>query len=283
VTVTGQEQAKYLKSGDYVSITSGKYFYIGPADKEENKASGYYYLVEAGDAFFAVQSRKNLAEKDGAGQRVPLEFKGIAREDLNRKENISALLKMKISRNTIDRQLSQYMILEENANPAIWGIAVLFIALLIFVRGPFGGLSNNRKNHERLEKYIGITAAEHAFDSEFNTRDNYMKAGNLHITQNWIFSSETGNTFLMPVSEIVWVYKTAARKKQGRTYKMTMIFSDGSRSELRMNGENCRDAMEALSSRSKNIIIGFSDKLMYSWEADGKSFIEEWNARRGQI
>jgi hypothetical protein len=286
IAVNGQEQAKALQPGDYVSMTSDRYFYTGFVDKKKNKTVGYYYLVEAGDAFFIVRSSKDFTERSTADLRTPEEFKGGVQKDANRQENVSALRKMGVPQEIIAANLMPFMVSDKNTNSKVW-MLFLLIPLGFFVYGQAEGVRSNRRNRERLAKYSDIASAEQAFDSEFATGYNYAKINNVHMTQNWLFSSETNKTFLMPINEVMWIYKTVTQHKTngiptGKSYKLTIVFSDGSSSEINTNEKNCDALVENLAQRGRNIIIGFSDELNEMWSSNPQQFIESWKADRAQ-
>lgn len=280
--VTSAGTDENIKSGDYVKITSDKYYYMGLIDAKGKKAEGYYYLVVTDKALFIVRSKKDLRENNSGQAPAAAEFRGIARSDRRRQANMEILAEMGVPRELADDKLSEYIISDKDANGKIW-MFFLLIPLLAFAVTKALGIGNNKKNRDRLEKFMNLMAAEQSFDAEFNARDDYLRIGNLHMTRSWLFNDASGEIFLMPVSEAVWAYVTVTQHRTngipaGKTYAATVCFSDGERNEIKGKSENCGLIIEGIAARNKRTIIGFNEELSGAWARDTKAFIEQWKA-----
>lgn len=147
--VTSAGPDENIKSGDYVKITSDKYYYMGLIDAKGKKAEGYYYLVVTDKALFIVRSKKDLRENNSGQAPAAAEFRGIARSDRRRQANMEILAEMGVPRELADDKLSEYIISDKDANEKIW--------MFFFAYSPVGLCRGKSFGHRKKQKKQGQT------------------------------------------------------------------------------------------------------------------------------
>ena len=153
--------------------------------------------------------------------------------------------------------------------------ALLAAPFVVFMARRLLMLRRNARNQERLGCITSPELAEMNLAREF-IGDDIMTRGHLTMTPGWIFSETTGDTYLMPASKLVWIYKTWKKTKTARGHKVTFCFADGRSSSFMTTLGDAGDIIEYVACHYKSAYIGSTPEYHKQWNRHRDDFIAKW-------
>jgi len=257
-----------------VSVT-GKAYNVGTFyDKDTGKTVGNYYMIildgNPGSIVVAC-SQKDYPDGDTNT------FSGKLVADDDRAGTIGDLTQYGYSYSEANARLYQNYVdgtqANDNYSAGFWAIPFVIFALVSAFY-----IYNNNKSRKRLARYGDLAAMEANFDYEY-TSGQAFKAGKVTVTPHWIFGEAAYNVFLMPLSEVVWMYKQVIQRRTygiptGKNFNTFLAFSDGSSRMIPASEENTNMLLGFLGAVSPGTIQGFSREFMKAWKKNPAGFID---------
>ncbi len=279
-------EANMIAEGKGITVKTNQFTYMGFTDQVDGKDEAFYYALGVGDKVLIARNRQDLRDIDRA--TTTKEFSGVVKKNIYRDEDISRLVDMGMSKENAEAALLPYYLTDEDQEIDWWFLLLLIFPVLIFA-GQIGNLKNNRKSKKQLTALYGgdLARAEQYFDAEFAQSDLVTKIHNFYITKNWVLSTNAAHTFLLPLKEVVWAYKTVVSRRTngiptGKTYKVNLYFSNGSTAVFTLAQKNVDALLGELQNRTGKIVIGYSDELMTAWRKDREGFVRQVRETLGE-
>lgn len=145
-------------------------------------------------------------------------------------------------------------------------LAAVPLAVFSFVHGLF--LSELVKARRRFEARGDAEVNESQFDDEFRSED-VLRFDHLHFTANWLFCDKPSTTFLMPMAEVVWMYKMT----ENNTHPHLVIhFQNDDKFETALEASQIEAILHCSTARYPHIVIGYSKELAAVSDTDRKAF-----------
>lgn len=129
-------------------------------------------------------------------------------------------------------------------------------------------LSELVKKRRRFEAGGDADANESRFDAEFRSADR-LSCDHLHFTANWLFSDQPSDTFLVPISEIAWMYRMT---ENNTTPHLVIHFRDDDKVEIIMREDEIDAILHLATMKYPHIVIGYSKELAAASDGDKRVF-----------
>lgn len=142
--------------------------------------------------------------------------------------------------------------------------SIPFLPLLIAGGVSYATLRGFESNMRRLMAYTSLLKAETEFARECRDDDAVTRVEGLVVTRSWIYCRAPGDLFLMPLSEIVWLYE----KRVNDMPSLVVHFRDGSENDLSLSGEAIEVLLPFLGARVPDAVVGY-DKHLGELRDDG--------------
>jgi len=167
------------------------------------------------------------------------------------------------------------------------GITVIFILVTIT---PV--LVRNRKALKSLKRYSdgNLERACERIDSEI-IMENVFKSRPIIITQSYIIANCQQIVLAMPLTELVWVYKSVQNNKAdgikiNQASSLVLVFSDKNTYSISLFGKhikNIDNIIEHISKCCPTAFIGFSQEYKTLLKKYPDKFLEQWTNSKENI
>ena len=140
-------------------------------------------------------------------------------------------------------------------------IGVALVRLIIAIRGlkdpysyPVCSFLSKEESHDLIDE------AQDELDSE-----NYLQINATYITENYFIDLDTSGASVIPLKDVVWVYRLGKRgvdiKKQALTYTINFITRDGVLIKVpRKSSDEALAIMKSIKATEYEIVTGHSDE-----------------------
>lgn len=167
------------------------------------------------------------------------------------------------------------------------GIMTIFILAIIT---PV--LVRNRKALKSLKRCSdgNLEGACERIDSEI-IMENVFKSGPIIITKSYIIVNCQQIVLAMPLTELVWIYKSVQNNKAygikiNKVISLVLVFSDKDTYSISLFGKhskNIDNIIEHISKRCPTAFIGFSEEYKTLLKKSPDKFLEQWKNSKENI
>jgi hypothetical protein len=229
-------------------------FYLLPLFDED------YYLIAA----VPIETKEDYTddvELDFA-QREVREFRGKL-EAMSYEQRMQFIESLEEYGYTYSEALDYVPAVYISMNAGVKPVWIVSIAGLVLFIVSLVSLGRRGKIRDRMDSYgVGETEIMQ-FEDEYAV--GYEKYGNLSVTEHWIFNKTASDTWLLPLSAIVWMYGAVTQHRTngiptGKTYAANLFFSDKLSTALPTTKKSMDDLIVKLAARCPNALIGYSDE-----------------------
>ena len=268
------------KSDDFIEVSTGKMKYTGYDVKNGlGNEFSYYYALKDGKCAFALIP-KNLVKPDG--KDLP---EGSVKEeitDLTFKAKVinpnSAYNKMismfaddlNWTEDGIESISTGLVVSSANYHPYRYLFALLLIAVFILLA--ILRIVQSRKCYKdpyifpvcsylsKEESRDLINEAQEELDSE-----NYLQINATYITENYFIDLDTSGTRIIPLKDVIWVFRFGKRgfdiRKHALTYTLNFITIDENLVKIpRKSSDEAMAIIKSIKATEYDIITGHSDE-----------------------
>ena len=147
-------------------------------------------------------------------------------------------------------------------------VPLAFLPLTVFSIVHVLFLSNLVKARQRFMARGDAEEHENQFDAEFTSEDA-LHFDRLHFTASWLFCDKPSDTFLMPVSEVVWMYRMTENNTNPH---LVIHFDRDDKVEIVMEDGQIEAILLCAAARYPHVVVGYSKELAEAYDNDREAF-----------
>ncbi|MDR0841770.1 MAG: hypothetical protein LBN26_10395 [Christensenellaceae bacterium] len=265
------------------------YYYY---ETNEDKPKYYFYYVSLDDGIAViVRDTRKLWEQNWPA--VTFEGEAVWDEDretwLNFFDTEYEYTKDDWTAQELENMLSYYALDatgDSHEKARFFGVVIgIWFIIAFFISR--GGRKRMDKNREALELIGDVDALDAAFTEEYQAGQDCARFGKLHVTPHFLFNALAGSALLMPISEIVWVYKHVTTTKMygvvstGKTYTIEICFRNGHKESVALALKQSDALLELLYDRvGQTAVFGYTEGYAALWSngAGAAEFVQNSGA-----
>ena len=272
-----------IKSTDnFVEVNTGKMKYTGYDVKNGlGTEFSYYYALKDDKCAFALipkdlvkASGKDIAEGSVKASINNLSLKAkVIKPNSPYKKMISIFAK---DLNWTDEGLSSistgWVVSSANYHPYRYMFSLIIIILIILLAAARLVISiKYYKDPYRFNvcSYLSTQESRELIDEAQDELDseNYLQINATYITENYYIDLDTSGAFIIPLKDVIWVFRLGRRgvdiRKHSLTYTINFITRDGEVVKVpRKSSDEAMAIIKSIKATEYEIITGHSDEKM---------------------
>ena len=279
---------KYVSSKVERLVTSGYVIHTN------GEGTDKYFVAYVGDMYVVCRANKKMTKPE----YLNYDIKGVVKKPTLREREIIGELQKDLDANQEENNLSKEEIAPYIINLSasqIWnqifvGIGIIFVFVLIakIIISIKNILDYTKsKSYRKMEiddsrdsQWVNEDISEDLLKSENEYIFNNKK---IVITKKWIISKEFSKFEVIPISELIWIYKTITQHRvygapAGKSYSILLAFKNRKRFTITQKNEKIsNETIEKFQNELKHVVYGFSEDLLNVYNVDMNKFIEIQN------
>jgi len=272
-----------MANNDYIEMDISDYIDLGSVTTERNgsKISETYYIgININEKMLVVSIRNDeyhrLVNATGSTYLLRGTFSKITN---NLRDTLEELLEDAISPEELNELMYEDFLSWETPFGALTSKIIMLFFLFIFICVCIYILCKNSKSMRKLKKQYGSD-----FQMFCEKVDTEMKAstalrkGAVTVTQNYVVANSPCTFFVMPINELMWVYRGVTRYyRLIEKSNITFISSKKAKYQITsMNKRNINDLIEYFSQDGQKCIVGYSEELNKMFRKKPDTLVQQW-------
>jgi len=296
---TNADYDKAAKNNSYVKISADQLYNLDFLMTEEtsplgiklgNNISAHVAAIKLGEKMLIISLPPKVFEQMTKNPKAPYILKGkvsafrakdlsvlkgtLTKDGIVAEDIASFLCSKYIDYGTPIEFASIYFVIA-----GLFAIVILVIGIPVMVR--------SARASKRFKKYSlgNLEVSCEQISNEIVLPQIYKK-GPVTITESYIIVERMLTVFAMPLSELMWVYKSSVQSKSGdltvvkKSNSIEFVFSDKSKSKIKVNffkdNEKIEEIIEYISQHCKKSYVGYSKELADLFKKNKDEFVNEW-------
>jgi hypothetical protein len=197
----------------------------------------------------------------------------------NLRNTLEELLEDAISSEELDKIMYDDFLSCETPLDALTGKILILVFLFVMSLPFLHSLRKNSKGMRKLKKQHGsdFNMFCEKVDAEMKS-PNALKQGAVTITQNYIIANSPCTFFVLPIDELMWVYKgTITYYRIIHKTNITFVFGNKAKYQITsMKKINVDNIIKYFSQEEYKCIVGYSDELDKLYRKQPDVLIDKW-------
>lgn len=276
---------KAMDNNDYIEMEISDYIDLGSVTTERNgsKVSETYYIgININEKMLVVSVKEDeyhkLVNETSSSYLLRGTFSVITN---NLRNTLEELLEDAISPEELKELMYEDFLSCETPFDALTSKILMLFFLFIFICVFIYILRKNSKSMRRLKKQYGSD-----FQVFCEKVDTEMKAptalnkGSVIVTQNYIIANSPCTFFVMPINELMWVYKGVTRYYRIiEKSNITFVSSNKVKYQIAsMNKRNIDNLIEHFSQDGHKCIVGYSEEIDKMFRKKPDTLVQQWKS-----
>ncbi|GMQ59072.1 hypothetical protein AN1V17_34690 [Vallitalea sediminicola] len=275
-----------MDNNDYIEMEISNYIDLGSVTTERNGSTvseTYYIGINLNEKMLVVSMKdddyhKLVNEISSSPYLLRGTFSIITN---NLRDTLEELLEDAISPEELNELMYEDFLSCETPFDALTSKILMLFFLFIFICVFLYIFCKNTKSMRKLKKQHGSD-----FEMFFEKVDTEMKSptalkkGSVTVTQNYIIANSPCTFFVMPINELMWVYRGVTRYYRIiEKSNITFISSNKAKYQITsMNKRNINDLIEYFSQDGQKCIVGYSEELNKMFRKKPDTLVEQWKS-----
>ncbi|WBW94675.1 DUF6709 family protein [Oceanirhabdus sp. W0125-5] len=292
---TNEDYYDAVEKDSYVQISSKEIYDLGIVKTRSRRKLGikisetkmYYMALELEGRLLTISLPEKIYEEINKQQTGPYlikgEFKEYSSKDFEYIRN--SLIEDGLTVKEVDTLLySNYLDymtpLDSVSSYLIFSGLIMVVILVVFI--PI--IRKNSTALKSLKKYSNgnLEKILQQIDNEIELSGVY-KNKPFTITRSFLIVESNQIVFALPLSELMWVYKSTVKNKTGKKFhSLVFVFSDKGKYKVDLNGkiQIIDETIKFISENCSAPIIGYSEELDKLFKKNPDEFIKQWKMNR---
>ncbi|MCT4686016.1 DUF6709 family protein [Vallitalea sp.] len=278
-----------MANNDYIEMEISDYIDLGSVTTERNGSTiseTFYIGINLNDKMLVVSIKDdeyhNLVSKINSKYLLRGTLCNITN---NLRDTLEELLEDAISAEELNELMYDNFLSCETPIDALTSKILLLIFLFIMSCVFLYVLRKNSRSMRKLKKQHGSDFRMFCerVDAEMKA-PTALKKGAITVTQNYIVANSPCTFFVMPINELMWIYRGVTRYYRIiEKSNITFVFSNKAKYQITsINKRNINDLIEYFSQEDQKCIVGFSEELNKMYRKQPDTLIQKWKSNDNQ-